>query len=101
MSKRPKSAKEIAPNASGSQLMSSRQLMLSDLDAQLTRDPVHNQTGLILIDIRDFRELNRSFGEACGNAVLQEIQQRLHELPAQPTLAIILATTNLPFWFEP
>ena len=56
--------------------------MLAELQAELSRDPLHNQTGLILIDIREFRELNRSFGEACGDTVLLEIEKRLATLPA-------------------
>ena len=54
--------------------------MLTELHTQLIRDSEHNQTGLILIDIREFRELNRSFGEACGDSILNAIAARLKEI---------------------
>ncbi len=57
-----------------------RAKMLTELHTQLIRDSEHNQTGLILIDIREFRELNRSFGEACGDSILNAIAARLKEI---------------------
>ena len=72
---------DISPPVCRHTLLVERSEVLSELHARLVRDHVHNQTGLILIDIREFRELNRSFGEACGDAVLSEISNRLHALP--------------------
>ncbi|NNC54982.1 MAG: diguanylate cyclase, partial [Pseudomonadales bacterium] len=48
----------------------------------MSADSNGHQVGLVLLDIREFRELNRSFGESCGNSVLTEISARLNELPS-------------------
>lgn len=46
-------------------------------DAQVANKKAEERTCLIIIDIRDFRELNHSFGERCGDAILQAIYKRL------------------------
>ncbi|MGB5325026.1 MAG: GGDEF domain-containing phosphodiesterase [Pseudomonadales bacterium] len=62
-------------------MQSARAALLECITGGLASDPPHRQVGLVLLDIREFRELNRSFGEDCGNAVLQEIDRRLAALP--------------------
>ncbi|NNC54491.1 MAG: EAL domain-containing protein, partial [Pseudomonadales bacterium] len=63
------------------------------------------QVGLVLLDIREFRELNRSFGEQCGNCVLAEIDSRLNALPSpgfqsyylgNDEFAVVLSTLKSP-----
>lgn len=78
--------KELLPVSSHG-LTSKREAMIVALNNTLQTHAAANTedneilTGLILIDIRDFRELNRSFGSELGNQILQLIQQRLNTLP--------------------
>lgn len=58
--------------------------MLNQLQNCLTNSEKNKSlVGLIVIDVRDFRELNRSFGEDCGNTILDTIYLRLVSLAAQ------------------
>lgn len=54
-----------------------RAALLDTLSANLDAESPRRQVALVLLDIREFRELNRSFGEECGNAVLAAISERL------------------------
>ena len=58
-----------------------RDAMIADLNKAMTSpDGDTCMTGLVIVDVRDFRELNRSFGVECGDAILQEISSRLGHL---------------------
>jgi diguanylate cyclase (GGDEF)-like protein len=64
--------------------------MLSSLKKAMQHNSANDEqpsaecfAGLMIIDIRDFRELNRSFGNTVGNEILQAISLRLHTLPAE------------------
>lgn len=64
-----------------------RNALLSALDSALENSDASNfLTALAIIDVRDFSELNRSFGSECGNAILAEINQRLEQLPNETFL---------------
>ena len=52
----------------------------SDIDSERESDTAECLTALAIIDVRDFHELNRSFGSACGDAILLEIHERLKQL---------------------
>ena len=45
---------------------------------------------LAILDIRDFRELNRSFGPECGDHILQEIAHRIRALHTEKLLSFYL-----------
>lgn len=47
-------------------------------------------TALAIIDIRDFRELNRSFSAHCGDCILNQINQRLENLNTDTFLSYYL-----------
>lgn len=49
-----------------------------------TSELAQKSLALILIDIRDFRRINRTFGYSCGDYVLAEIQQRISRLAKRP-----------------
>ena len=52
----------------------------SDIDIESESDTAECLTALAIIDVRDFHELNRSFGSACGDAILLAIHERLKQL---------------------
>lgn len=54
--------------------------MIADLDTALQAAGAHGLVVLLIIDVRDFRQLNRSFGMECGDDILRAINQRLHQL---------------------
>ncbi|MGB2271560.1 MAG: putative bifunctional diguanylate cyclase/phosphodiesterase [Pseudomonadales bacterium] len=58
-----------------------RQALLEALEGALDGRNNEHLTALAIIDIRDFHELNRSFGSACGDAILSAINERLLQLP--------------------
>ena len=61
-----------------------RQALLKTVEATLKSS--HNQqdlTALAIIDVRDFHELNRSFGSECGDAILSAINERLTALSSE------------------
>lgn len=49
-----------------------------------TCELAHKCLALVLIDIRDFKRINRTFGYSCGDYVLAEIQQRILRLAKRP-----------------
>ncbi len=59
------------------QLIAQRKEALAALDAALNCDDDRQLTALLILDVRDFREFNYSFGETCGDAILQAISRRL------------------------
>ena len=59
-----------------------RNNLLSTIDRALAGSTSDNTlTAIAIIDIRDFRELNLSFGPACGDAIIAAIAKRLEQLP--------------------
>jgi diguanylate cyclase (GGDEF)-like protein len=55
-----------------------RKALLQFLQTTLSKPaPEQSRVCLIILDIRDFRELNHSFGEDCGDTILQAIYKRL------------------------
>jgi len=69
-------------------LTSQRDQMLAALKAAMHHNSNKDEqpvteffAGLMIIDIRDFRELNRSFGDTVGDEILQAISLRLQTLP--------------------
>ncbi len=65
-------------NESTTTLTIDRQGMLNALQFNLDQ-VTENLQALIILDIRDFRSLNRSFGEQCGNSILSDINKKLKE----------------------
>ncbi|MFB1001398.1 MAG: GGDEF domain-containing protein, partial [Pseudomonadales bacterium] len=66
------------PNRELPHLHSQRHALLQALEHTLvSSDNAPQLTALAIIDVRDFHELNRSFGSACGDAILLEINERL------------------------
>ena len=66
------------PNRELPPLHSQRHALLQALEHTLvSSDNAPQLTALAIIDVRDFHELNRSFGSACGDAILLEINERL------------------------
>lgn len=57
-----------------------RQQLIKILDKELSITDERLHCVLATIDVRDFRELNHSFGIECGDLVLQEIDTRLKQL---------------------
>lgn len=49
-----------------------------------TTELAQKSLALLLIDIRDFKRINRTFGYSCGDYVLAEIQQRILRLAKRP-----------------
>ncbi|MBT8151464.1 MAG: EAL domain-containing protein [Gammaproteobacteria bacterium] len=78
----PPESKEAAKDSGVRPLEVQRGALLKCLQECFASGSVTGQVGLVLLDIREFRELNRSFGEQCGNSVLAEITQRLNALPS-------------------
>ena len=77
------------PNLDSPQLPPQRHTLLqalehtlgsSDIDSERESDTAECLTALAIIDVRDFHELNRSFGSACGDAILLAIHERLKQL---------------------
>ena len=69
------------PNIDLPQLHPQRHALLQALENMLeSSDSGQYLTALAIIDVRDFHELNRSFGRACGDAILMEINERLKQL---------------------
>ncbi|MBT5292583.1 MAG: bifunctional diguanylate cyclase/phosphodiesterase [Cellvibrionales bacterium] len=69
------------PNIDLPQLHPQRHALLQALENMLeSSDSGQYLTALSIIDVRDFHELNRSFGRACGDAILMEINERLKQL---------------------
>lgn len=61
-----------------------RNSLLAALNKALNqKDDESTLTALAIIDVRDFCELNRSFGSACGDAILCEINHRLEQLHSE------------------
>lgn len=57
-----------------------RQQLIKILDKELSIADERLHCVLATIDVRDFRELNHSFGIECGDQVLQEIDTRLTQI---------------------
>ena len=59
-------------------MQSHRDQLVASLQQTLAaHDSPKRHCALAILDIRDFRELNRSFGPACGDSILQEIAARI------------------------
>ncbi|MFB1033858.1 MAG: GGDEF domain-containing protein, partial [Sinobacterium sp.] len=72
------------PNVELSQLHPQRHALLQALEnALISIDSEKHLTALAIIDVRDFHELNRSFGSICGDAILMEINERLKQLSSE------------------
>ena len=72
------------PNIELPQLHPQRHALLQALENALASiDSKKHLTALAIIDVRDFHELNRSFGSICGDAILMEINERLKQLSSE------------------
>ena len=55
--------------------------LLADLDTALNNQCNKPElVALVIVDVREFRELNRSFGLQCGDAILAAISSRLNHI---------------------
>jgi len=61
-------------------LVPQRKAALESLDSFLNTSSSEQFTSLMILDVRDFREFNFSFGEAGGDAILQAIMKRLRNI---------------------
>ena len=66
-------------------LIHQRQDLIDSLDRELNTDDPNQHCVLAIIDVREFRELNHSFGIDCGDAILQAIDERLSQLTLDNT----------------
>lgn len=56
-----------------------RRTFLKTLSFHLSKNAIAKKSvGLLIIDIRDFKRINRTFGFACGDQIIHDIFQRLN-----------------------
>jgi diguanylate cyclase (GGDEF)-like protein len=68
-------------------MQSNRQQLFATIAEQLTRAQADSLwLGLILIDIRGFSNINRAYGFACGDALIEQVNQQLVKTSKNPSL---------------
>ena len=81
MTKRPQTKDQRSASRTETLLLTTqRKRMLSSLEEALNITEAPQLSSLMILDVRDFREFNYSFGEICGDAILQAIMKRLQNI---------------------
>ncbi len=82
-------------------LIHQRHALIECLSQELGDNSSNEHCVLVMIDVREFRELNHSFGIDCGDAILQQIDKRLSQLGLENTRHFYLGSDEFAIVISP